>query len=839
MAATNFTPIQLYFSTTASAVPTAANLAQGELAININDGKLYYEDSTGVVQVIATKGAGTIGGSTTQIQYNNAGALAGNAAMVFNSGTSTTTLTTLNLTNALGAIYGGTAQSTYTQGDVLYSSAANTLAKLSIGAVNYILASTGSVPQWVAPSSISVLTATNLAGGLAGSVPYQSALDTTTFLAIGAANRVMTSTGTAPQWVTSLTGLTGVSSTSLTASTTLGVTGVSTLTAGAIVQGLTVGLGAGAVSTNTAVGVSALSSNSTGAQNTAVGYQAGLSISTGDKNTAFGASIMDQSAGVTGQENAAFGRVNMRFLTSGSYNTALGNESLLKVTSGSNNTAVGFDALLNNLSASNNTAVGYQAGYTNVTGASNVYVGTLAGKDATSNSNVFVGKDAGLTVSSGGGNTYIGFGSGPNVSAGTGTTNAMVGYLSGNKLTTGSNNTSLGSEALFSNTTASNNTAVGYQAGYTNTTGSEVTAVGYQAGYRSTAGYSTFVGHLAGVNQSTGDANTYIGRGITGLTTAGASTGSNNTAMGNYALSYLTSGSNNVAIGPNALNSNTTASYNTAVGYQAGNTNSTGAKNTYLGAFAGYTSNSAGDAFNVFVGYTAGYYTTGVNNTFVGQGSGQDITTGAKNTIIGRYTGNQDSLDISTASNYVVLSDGDGNRQITMKEGQTLALDSAVPNTGTGITFPADATTNPSANANTLDDYEEGTWTVQLQDSSNNNATMEAGFTTATYVKIGRQVTVCGVIYTSSVAALSGSIFVSGLPFTVGNSNRFRSAGSTSAEQLLNISSGQKLSVAINQSNATKFEIWISNSGTGGSNMTAAEWSNDGFCHFNLTYFTD
>ena len=216
MAATNFTPIQLYFSTTASAVPLAANLAQGELAINITDGKLYYEDGSGVVQVIATKGAGTIGGSTTQIQYNNAGALAGNAAMVFNSTTSVTTLSTLNLTNALGATFGGTAQSTYIQGDILYSSATNTLAKLGIGANTFILTSTGSVPQWVAPSSIAVLTATNLAGGLAGSVPYQSALDTTTFLAIGAANRVMTSTGTAPQWVTSLTGLTGVSSSSIT-----------------------------------------------------------------------------------------------------------------------------------------------------------------------------------------------------------------------------------------------------------------------------------------------------------------------------------------------------------------------------------------------------------------------------------------------------------------------------------------------------------------------------------------------------------------------------------------------------------------------------------------------
>lgn len=233
MAATNYTPIQLYFSTTASAAPTAANLAQGELAINITDGKLYYEDGSGVVQVIATKGAGTIGGSTTQIQYNNSGALAGSAAMVFNNSTNVTTLTTLNLTNALGAIYGGTAQSTYTQGDFLYASAANTLSKLGIGANTYILTSTGSIPQWVAPSSIAVLTATNLAGGLAGSVPYQSALDTTTFLAIGAANRVMTSTGTAPQWVTSLTGLTGVSSSSITNTS---------LTSGRVVVSTTAGL---------------------------------------------------------------------------------------------------------------------------------------------------------------------------------------------------------------------------------------------------------------------------------------------------------------------------------------------------------------------------------------------------------------------------------------------------------------------------------------------------------------------------------------------------------------------------------------------------------------------
>jgi len=90
MAQTNYTPISLYYSTTASAVPTAANLVSGELAINTNDGKLYYKDSSGVVQVLATKSTGSIGGSTTQVQYNSSGSLAGSANLTFD-GTNLTT----------------------------------------------------------------------------------------------------------------------------------------------------------------------------------------------------------------------------------------------------------------------------------------------------------------------------------------------------------------------------------------------------------------------------------------------------------------------------------------------------------------------------------------------------------------------------------------------------------------------------------------------------------------------------------------------------------------------------------------------------------------------------
>lgn len=82
MAASGYTPIQLYNSTTAAATPLAANLANGELAINLTDGKLFYKDNGGTVQVIGTKG-GVGSSSTTQVLYNSSGALTGSAGLTF------------------------------------------------------------------------------------------------------------------------------------------------------------------------------------------------------------------------------------------------------------------------------------------------------------------------------------------------------------------------------------------------------------------------------------------------------------------------------------------------------------------------------------------------------------------------------------------------------------------------------------------------------------------------------------------------------------------------------------------------------------------------------------
>ena len=109
MAATGFTPISLYYSSTTTNVPTAGNLVAGELALNTADGKLFYKDSSNVVQVIGTKG-GVGTSSTTQVLYNSSGLVVGSANMVFDgtaltvggyistTGTAATNATSLRLT---------------------------------------------------------------------------------------------------------------------------------------------------------------------------------------------------------------------------------------------------------------------------------------------------------------------------------------------------------------------------------------------------------------------------------------------------------------------------------------------------------------------------------------------------------------------------------------------------------------------------------------------------------------------------------------------------------------------------------------------------------------------
>ena len=95
-----------------------------------------------------------------------------------------------------------------------------------------------------------------------------------------------------------------------------------------------------------------------------------------------------------------------------------------------------------------------------------------------------------------------------------------------------------------------------------------------------------------------------------------------------------------------------------------------------------------------------------------------------------------------------------------------IGLGGATPTTsGTGITFPASA--SASTNANTLDDYEEGTWSPRYSAASGG----ELGGTqiaSAQYTKIGRLVTIQFALYVNviSLSGKSGNVTITGLPFT-------------------------------------------------------------------------
>jgi hypothetical protein len=80
-----------------------------------------------------------------------------------------------------------------------------------------------------------------------------------------------------------------------------------------------------------------------------------------------------------------------------------------------------------------------------------------------------------------------------------------------------------------------------------------------------------------------------------------------------------------------------------------------------------------------------------------------------------------------------------------------------------GITFPA--TQVASADANTLDDYEEGTYTATLTPSTSGSITLNANYQTLVYTKIGRLVSIRGILIASSSSSPVGYVTVS-LPFT-------------------------------------------------------------------------
>jgi hypothetical protein len=193
--------------------------------------------------------------------------------------------------------------------------------------------------------------------------------------------------------------------------------------------------------------------------------------------------------------------------------------------------------------------------------------------------NLFVGREAGLSNSTGTYNTFLGSGA-------------------GRANTTGLNNVALGAEALNSATVDVNDIAIGYRAlkALVSSSGRHI-AIGSEALLSLTGGAPSqrniAIGDQALKSSLAGDRNIAIG-----ALSLFNSTGNYNVALGSDALWTLSTGSWNVALGQQALsNGITTGNNNVAIGGRAGE--------------------QAPGSSNVFLGYAAGFNELGSNKLYI------------------------------------------------------------------------------------------------------------------------------------------------------------------------------------------------------------------------------
>lgn len=158
MAQSGYTPIQLYYSTTASAAPSAGNLTNGELGINITDGKLYYKDNLGAVQLIASKAGAS--GSVTSVAMSVPSFLSVSGSPITTNGTFTVTYSGTPLPIANGGTGQTTASAAFnalspitTAGDLIIGNGSNSATRLGIGSNGTVLQSNGTTASWVSFTS--------------------------------------------------------------------------------------------------------------------------------------------------------------------------------------------------------------------------------------------------------------------------------------------------------------------------------------------------------------------------------------------------------------------------------------------------------------------------------------------------------------------------------------------------------------------------------------------------------------------------------------------------------------------------------------------------------------
>jgi hypothetical protein len=160
----------------------------------------------------------------------------------------------------------------------------------------------------------------------------------------------------------------------------------------------------------------------------------------------------------------------------------------------------------------------------------------------------------------------------------------------------------------------------------------------------------------------------------------------------------------------------------------------------------------------------------------------------------------------------------------------TVVLTGTTP-TLNGITFPA--TQVPSADANTLDDYEEGTWTSVISAASNPTVTYtkQGG----TYVKVGKNVLVTCDVRWSALSGGSGNLNVSGLPFASSSSYATGVVGEKSGA---NLGASGNILIMENNLNAASMVFLETKQSSSSSGYSVTSLSGSGYLIFAFAYIS-
>jgi hypothetical protein len=168
-------------------------------------------------------------------------------------------------------------------------------------------------------------------------------------------------------------------------------------------------------------------------------------------------------------------------------------------------------------------------------------------------------------------------------------------------------------------------------------------------------------------------------------------------------------------------------------------------------------------------------------------------------------SGNLQLYSYSEVADVLTYTSGSG---LTLNTGNLI-----IGTSGKGIDFSA---TSGTGTSELFSDYEEGSYTATILPETSGSITLDSSVNTLTYTKIGRVVTVTGMLQVDSVASPVGNYVAINLPFTISNIGPYASRVGSSA---VSSQPGYSNKVLLGVENTSQFRMYIDASTISGGNQ--------------------